>query len=99
MTQNREELIQALAKEISWAKVHGEWTDAAEAALAVFEQAYAPTDDEREALAIALRAGERESRKVGGSATALFSAQADAILAAGFRRTVQAERAKEGAKR
>ncbi|MGM7677655.1 hypothetical protein [Microbacterium sp. A94] len=44
-------VIEEAAQEISVAKMHGEWTDAAHAAFAVFEKAYAPTDNEQEAAA------------------------------------------------
>lgn len=71
-----------------WNEEALEAADAARAALTVFGRSSAPTDqDEREALRDALVAGERKSRSTGGSASGLYSAQADAILAAGFRRT------------
>lgn len=59
------------------------WTDAdlARAAFAVFEQAHTPTGDERDDL-IALLLRSREWN---------VADRADAILAAGFRRTVQGD--------
>lgn len=69
---------------LDWSRPSQPFLEVAKAANA----AYAPTDqDEREALRDALVAGERKSRSTGGSASGLYSAQADAILAAGFRRT------------
>lgn len=61
--------------------------DEARAALAVFEQAHTPTDDEREALANLIR---RDFYRVDGLPDDEDRAIADVVLEAGFRRTVQA---------
>lgn len=57
--------------------------------LAVFEQAHSPTDDEREALAEVLDGVDIIREK--GETRRYALRQADAALAAGFRRTVQGE--------
>lgn len=87
----REALIQDVAKQISDASWRGfpdgkEFSRVyAEIALAAFEQAHAPTSDEREALANLID-DELQSQRI-------FDLRdiASAILAAGFRRTVQGE--------
>ena len=78
---SRDELIEAAADAIRWASEHGGWADMARAALAALERAHAPIADEREWL-ISLLLRSREWN---------VADRADAILAAGFRRTAQGE--------
>ncbi|MDA4893284.1 hypothetical protein PFZ55_41130 [Streptomyces sp. MS2A] len=90
---NREQMIDdaatAGARAMRGATAHVGLRDRefAAAALAVFEEAHAPTEDEREALARTIWNADNLERAVLEDAKAI----ADAILAAGFRRTVQGE--------
>lgn len=59
----------------------------ARAALAVFEKAHTPTDDERNALAVIVAYVEDDYQREHGTLNGSALATADAILAAGFRRT------------
>lgn len=100
---SREELIEKAAKAIAaftapegWSAFRGE----AEAALAVFEEAHAPTDDDWEVLRRAIasvlwNAGNYPDRVqaalLGQSVAPLVMLVHDAVLAAGFRRPVSPE--------
>lgn len=87
---NREELRRALIRaEHEWP---GNLERRIDAILSVFEQANTPTSDEREVLIDAIR---RSVAGTHGIQAYLAGVFADAILAAGFRRTVQGEPTQE----
>ncbi len=102
MTDHKEKLIEEAAEAICKAHVEeSTYGDLAVAALAVFEKAHTPTDGEREALASLVNDNHQNSRpwrelvsrsglqRTNGDDYAVRTAYAaaDAILAAGFRRS------------
>lgn len=102
--RNREELIEKAAKAIHdahmpttgvtppWEREQEVWRetyrDFARAALAVFEQAHAPTSDQREALRDAF---DEMHRITEGGCDTRGEDVADMVITLGFRRTVQGE--------
>lgn len=105
---SKQELIEEAAKalyranwgdEFTFEEDREHWVNQARAALAVFEQAHTPTDDEREALAKVVAKADEETLDYERRLPDYYSDEswegyrlhADHILAAGFRRTVQGE--------